>query len=111
MALGYKQLCRVEQSWRQLKSELRLRPVFHRVGCRIRAHIALSVIALLLDRVAEHVCRDTWRNIRDDLRQIKLVQLLGPNGTLWQTTEPRQTAAKRLKSLKIEPPPPILKLG
>ena len=27
LALGYKQLYRVEQSWRQLKSELRLRPV------------------------------------------------------------------------------------
>ena len=110
MALGYKQLYRVEQSWRQLKSELRLRPVFHRVARRIRAHIALSVIALLLERMAEHACQDTWRNIGADLRQIKLVQLLGPNGTLWQTTEPRPSASKRLKSLKIEPPPAILDL-
>jgi hypothetical protein len=29
MALGYKQLMQVEQAWRQLKSGLRLRPVFH----------------------------------------------------------------------------------
>ncbi len=111
LALGYKQLYRVEQSWRQLKSELRLRPVHHRLARRIRAHIALAVIALLLERLAEHACGDTWRNIRDDLRQIKLVQLSGPNGDLWQVTEPRPDARKRLKSLQIKPPPPILDLG
>ena len=111
LALGYKQLYRVEQSWRQLKSELRLRPVYHRVARRIHAHIALSVIALLLERIAEYACGDTWRNIRDDLRQIKLVQLSGPNGDLWQVTEPRPNARKRLKSLQIKTPPPILKLG
>ena len=111
LALGYKQLYRVEHSFRQLKSELRLRPVYHRVARRIRAHIALSVIALLLERMAEHACGDTWGNIRDDLEQIKLVQLSGPNGGLWQVTEPRPNAAKRLKSLQIKPPPPILSLG
>ena len=78
---------------------------------RIHAHIALSVIALLLERLAEHACGDTWRNIRDDLRQIKLVQLSGPNGDLWQVTEPRQNASRRLKSLQIKPPSPILDLG
>ncbi len=111
LALGYKQLYRVEHAWRQLKSQLRLRPVHHRVARRIHAHIALSVMALLLERLAEHACADTWRNIRDDLKAIKLVQLLGPNGALWQVTKPRANATKRLKSLQIKPPPPILKLG
>ena len=111
MALGYKQLQRVEESWRQLKSGLRLRPVYHWAPHRIHAHIALTVIALLLERVAEHACEDTWRNIRDDLKQIKLAQLSGPNGTLWQVTEPRQNARKHLKSLQMDKPPPILKLA
>ena len=111
MALGYKQLQRVEQAWRRLKSGLKLRPVYHRAERRIRAHVALSVIALLLERMAEYACGDTWRNIRDDLKRIKLVQLSGPNGALWQVTEPREDASKRLKSLRIPPPPPILKLG
>ena len=66
---------------------------------------------MLLERLAEHACADTWRNIRDDLRQIKLAQLSGPNGDLWQVTEPCQNASKRLKSLQIKPPPPILDLG
>ncbi len=96
------------QAWRTLKSGLKLRPVFHWAPHRIHAHVALAVFGLLLERVAEHACSDTWRNIRDDLKQIKLAQLLSPNGTVWQVTEPGKNAAKRLKSLQIKRPPPLL---
>jgi transposase len=108
LALGYKQLMRVEQSWRQLKSGLGMRPVFHWVAHRIHSHVFLTVLSLLLERVAERACQDTWRNIRDDLKPIKLVQLSGPNGTVWQVTEPRPEARKRLKSLHIPNPPTLL---
>ena len=111
MALGYKQLQRVEQAWRTLKSGLCLRPVYHHAPHRIHAHVSLTVIALLLERIAEQACEDTWRNIRDDLKQIKLAQLLSPNGTVWQVTEPSTIATNRLKSLKIKNPPPILDLA
>ena len=110
LALGYKQLQRVEIAWRSLKSGLKLRPVFHWAPHRIHAHLALTVLSLLLERVAEQACGDTWRNIRDDLRRIKLAQLLSPNGTVWQVTEPTSDALKRLKSLQIQKPPPILHL-
>jgi hypothetical protein len=108
LALGYKQLMRVEEAWRQLKSGLRLRPVFHHAPHRIHAHVFLTVLALLLERVAEQACGDTWRNIRDDLKQIKLAQLSGPDGTIWQVTEPRPEARNRLKSLGIGNPPTIV---
>jgi hypothetical protein len=111
LALGYKQLQRVEMAWRTLKSGLRLRPVYHWAPHRIHAHVSLTILALLLERVAEQACGDTWRNIRDDLKQIKLAQLSSSNGTLWQVTEPSPDAAKRLKALKIPKPPPILDLA
>ncbi|MBR9910616.1 MAG: IS1634 family transposase [Gammaproteobacteria bacterium] len=107
MALGYKQLQRVEEAWRQLKSGLRLRPVFHWTPHRICAHVSLTVLALILERVAEIACADTWRKIRDDLKQIKLAQLLSENGTVWQVTEPQKNAAKRLKLLGINKPKSI----
>ena len=110
MALGYKQLQRVEESWRTMKSGLRMRPVFHWAPHRIHAHIAISVLALLLERTIEHACQDTWRNIRDDLKHIQLAQLLSPNGTVWQVTEPTAPAANRLKLLKIKPPAAIVGL-
>jgi hypothetical protein len=110
LALGYKQLMRAEEAWRTLKSGLKLRPVFHWTPHRIHAHVALTVLSLLLERAAEHACQDTWRNIRDSLKQIKLAQLLGPHGEVWQVTAPRPEARNRLKSLKIDNPPEILRL-
>jgi hypothetical protein len=108
MALGYKQLMRVEQAWRHLKSGLRLRPVFHWAPHRIHAHVFLTVLALLVERIAEQACGDTWHNIRDDLQQIKLAQLSGPNGTVWQVTEPRPQGRNRLKALGISNLPTVL---
>ncbi len=93
-----------EEAWRTLKSGLRVRPVYHRVARRIRAHIAISVWALLLERVAETRCGDTWRNIGDDLRQIKLSQLTGPDGEVWQVTRPRPAASERLEKLGFKKP-------
>ena len=71
-ALGYKQLMRVEQAWRDLKSTLDPRPVFHWAPHRIRAHAAITVLSLLLERTVEHACGDTWRNVSDSLRRIQL---------------------------------------
>jgi len=111
LALGYKQLAQVERAWRLLKSGLRIRPIFHWAPHRICAHVSLTMVALLLERLAETACGDTWRNIRDDLRQIKLAQFLTPQGELWQVTDPLLAAANRLKQLKIPPPPPVLKVA
>jgi hypothetical protein len=111
MALGYKQQQRVEEAWRTLKSGLKMRPVFHWAVHRIHAHVAITVLSLLLERVIEHACQDTWRNIRDDLKRIQLAQLSSPNGTIWQVTDPSDAASKRLKELKIKPPAPILDLS
>ncbi|MCA1679055.1 MAG: hypothetical protein LC777_08995, partial [Actinobacteria bacterium] len=43
VALGYKNLLEAERGFRDLKSTLELRPVFHRVKRRIRAHVLLTV--------------------------------------------------------------------
>jgi hypothetical protein len=111
LALGYKQLAQVERAWRLLKSGLRIRPIFHWAPHRIAAHVSLTMVGLLLERLAEKACQDTWRNIRDDLRQIKLAQFLTPQGELWQVTEPGPAAANRLKQLKLPPPPPVLRVA
>jgi hypothetical protein len=111
LALGYKQLQRVEEAWRSLKSGLQVRPVYHWAVHRIHAHVALSVLALLLERVIEQACGDTWRPIRADLERIKLAQLLSPHGPVWQVTEPSLEASKHLKSLELKNPPAILHLS
>lgn len=111
LALGYKQLMRVEEAWRTLKSGLRLRPVYHWAVHRIHAHVSITVLALLLERVAEQACNDTWRNIRDDLRRIKLAHLSTADGDVWQVTEPDSSSVARLRALKIPAPPAVLRMA
>jgi hypothetical protein len=41
IALGFKQLLEVERGWRDMKQIFDLRPVYHRRGERIRAHVVL----------------------------------------------------------------------
>jgi transposase len=53
IALGYKQLLEVERAFRTLKSTLCLRPVYHSKDDRIRSHVLLCWLALLLVRIAE----------------------------------------------------------
>jgi hypothetical protein len=52
VALGYKSLTEAERAFRTMKTSLDLRPVYHRLDERIRAHVLLFWLALLLVRVA-----------------------------------------------------------
>src|ERR671911_923489 len=52
LAAAYKQLIAVERGWRDMKSALGLRPVFHHREDRIRAHVQLCWLALLPTPVA-----------------------------------------------------------
>jgi hypothetical protein len=108
LALAYKQLVRVEEAWKTMKSVIEIRPVFHRTPDRIRSHVFLCVLALLLERVAEKACERSWPRIREELRTIKIGQLLTPNGTVYQATPGSQEARNLLKLMKIEPLPAVL---
>lgn len=105
LALGYKQLLRVEQCWRTMKSGLRTRPIFHWTPHRICAHVSLCVLALLLERIAEIRGGDTWRNIRAQLDTIKVVEYEPGEARVRQTTEIRGKVADLLRTLKVAEPP------
>lgn len=108
LALGYKQLMRVEHCWRQLKSGLRLRPVYHRRPWRIQAHVTITVLGLLLERIAEIRAGDTWRNVAAQLETIKVVEYDRAGARVHQTTESRPEVAHLLDRLGIKPPPRLL---
>jgi transposase len=107
LALGYKQLMRVEECWRTMKSGLRTRPLYHWRPHRISAHVSLCVLALLLERVAEIRVGDTWRNILAQLDTIKVVEYERGDARIRQTTEVRPAAADLLKRLQIALPPKL----
>jgi transposase len=104
VALGYKQLVRVEESFRRLKHGIDIRPVHHRTPERIEAHVFTCMLALLLERVAERRTGERWGEIRRQFGRIKMVAYAGTGGRALQTTEPTAEQRKLLKSLKIETP-------
>jgi hypothetical protein len=104
IALGYKQLLEVERGWRDMKSTLELRPVYHRLEHRIRAHVVLCWLALLLIRIAETTTGDTWRNLRHELDQMHLGTFTGPAGTVRRRTTTTAAQARILTTLDLAEP-------
>jgi hypothetical protein len=110
IAVGYKQLLEVERGWRDMKSVLDLRPVYHHLEDRIRAHILLCWLALLLVRVAETTTGRTWPTIRAELQRVHAITYAGAAGSATQTTEPTKTQRDLLAALAIDAPRRILEL-
>jgi len=111
VALGYKNLLEAERGFRDLKSTLELRPVFHRIEPRIRAHVLLCWLALLLIRVAERRTGLTWRRIALELGRVHAVTLTGSAGSVTQTTPLSDTAQGILRACQVTPPPAVTTLN
>jgi len=110
VALGYKNLLEAERGFRDLKTTLELRPVFHRLEHRIRAHVLICWLALLLIRIAERHTGHTWRRIALELQRLHLVTLQGPDGTVEQTTRLTDTQRQILDATSVKAPPRITTL-
>jgi len=105
VVLGYRQLYEVEDAFRTLKQTLELRPVYHRTEQRIRAHVILCWLGLLLIRVAEVRTGRTWSRIRTLLQRIRLGSFIGPHGSFRQRSELSQEQKGIYAALGIAEPP------
>jgi Transposase DDE domain len=111
IALGYKQLLEVERGWRDMKQILDLRPVYHRLEERIRAHVILCWLALLLIRITETTTGHTWQHIRRELDRLHIGTFTGPAGTFRQLTELTKAQRDLLARLDIPTPKKIIELS
>jgi hypothetical protein len=105
VALGYKNLLEAERGFRDLKGTILLRPVFHRREDRIRAHVLICFLALVVVRVCELRAGDTWRTIGDELGTIKQGRFRSPDGEFTQRTELSDHQRHLLKALGVPEPP------
>jgi len=105
LAAAYKQLLQVERGWRDMKGALGLRPVFHHREDRIRAHVQLCWLALLLLRVVENATDDTWRNVRNELDRMHLVTLATAEGQVAQRSATTPGQKTILAALELPEPP------
>jgi hypothetical protein len=110
VALGYKNLLEAERGFRDMKSTLQLRPVFHRLEPRIRAHVLLCWLALLLVRVAERRTGLTWHRIATELNRVHAVTLVGSAGSVVHTTPLTTTQAGIVAACQVPAPPVVTAL-
>jgi transposase len=110
IALGYKNLLEAERGFRDLKSTLELRPVFHRLEPRIRAHVLLCWLSLLLIRVAERRTGITWRRIATELGRVHAVTLTGSAGTVIHLTPLNTAQAGILRVCQVPAPAAVTAL-
>lgn len=111
IAVGYKQLLEVERGWRDMKQILDLRPVYHRLEERIRAHVMLCWLALLLIRIIETTTGDTWHNIRRHLDRIHVGTFTGPTGTFRQRSDLSKPQQDLFAKLGIPAPKQMIELA
>lgn len=104
VALGYKQLLEVERAFRTLKTTLDLRPVYHSRDDRIRSHVLLCWLALLLARMAEVKAGISWDRIRQELDRLHMVEIKGACGHVLKRTELTEEQRRIFKALDIKPP-------
>jgi transposase len=74
----YKQLMEVERSFRHLKDVLALRPIYHRVQPRVKGHIFVAALALLVQRLLERRLDDAGVDLSgtQGLQAVETVRLV-----------------------------------
>jgi transposase len=105
IVLGYKQLLDVEDAFRTLKSTLHLRPMYHRLEERIRSHVLISWLALLLVRIIEVETGSTWKQLRKEMNRLHLGYFSSKDGDLYQRTNITSKQQRTFAAVGVEPPP------
>jgi transposase len=100
----------VERAFWTLKSSLSLRPVYHSKDERIRSHVLICWLSLLLVRLAEVETDMSWTAIRRIMQQLHLGEFLNEKNRVLRHTALTADQDNILKKLKITPPRPFIKL-
>ena len=116
VALKYKELWRVERVFRDVKSLLETRPVYHQNDANIAGHVFCSFLALVLrkeldQRLAANDHHFEWSDVRQDLKALKQVEI-EDNGTRFAVrSECKGVCGKIFQSVRVALPPTIRQLS
>ncbi len=111
----YKELMEVERGFRSLKDILAMRPIYHQVAPRVRAHIFVAALALLVQRLLERHLEAAQVNVSaaEALEALETVRVVTfrldgqPPRQGVSTGSPRaRQVLKALGISNLRPPPP-----
>lgn len=115
VALKYKQLWQIEYLFRDLKSILQTRPVFHKCDETIRGHVFCSFLALALRKELQRRLEKRgyyfeWSNIKQDLKSLQETMIHENGRTLAIRSECQGVCGKVFNLVGVAIPPTIREL-
>jgi transposase len=115
VALKYKELWQVEQVFRDIKTILETRPVYHKADETIRGHVFCSFLALVLrneleKRLKKQGYEFEWNDIKQDLEAIQEIRLNENGQSIAIRTQCQGISGKVFQAVGIALPPTIKKL-
>lgn len=114
-ALKYKELWQVERVFRDIKSLLETRPVFHQCDNTIKGHVFCSFLALILKKELDRRLNAAgyvfeWADIIHDLKALQQVQIEENDKRFSVRTECKGNCGKIFQAVGVAVPPAIREL-
>lgn len=112
VALQYKRLLTVERFFRDAKSLIDTRPIFHQWDATIMGHVFISFLALLikdelLRRIRAKGYHCEWPDMLRDLKAVKSVDVREGEETYMLRTALQGCAGKIFQAVGVAPPPSV----
>jgi hypothetical protein len=116
VARTYKNLWRVERTFREEKSTLEVRPLYHHRDDTSIGHIVASFLALRLEvdlqrRLDERGVDVSWPDLMRDLSQVQAVEVELDGRRYRLRTDLRGAASQAFAAAGVRPPPHLSLLG
>ena len=115
VAESYKSLWRVERTFREEKSTLEVRPIFHHKDDTSIGHIVASFLALRLEvdlqrRLDNKGIETSWPDLMRDLNQLQAVRMNLDGKSYLIRTDFEGVAYQAFKAARLQPPKRVLSL-
>jgi hypothetical protein len=115
VALKYKELWQVEQAFRDLKSIVDTRPIFHHRDETIRGHVFRSFLALVLKKELDQRLEQAgavweWRQIKQDLQALQEITIEDQGKRLAIRSQCLGSCGSVFKAVGVALPPTIREL-
>jgi len=115
VALRYKELWQVEHIFRDLKSILETRPIYHKVDETIRGHVFCSFLALVLRKELDRRFDKAghffeWADVKQDLKALQETVIEDNGKALSVRSECLGTCGKVFQAVGVAIPPTIHEL-
>ena len=112
----YKQLWQIEDAFRSMKSNLKIRPIYHWTPKRIRGHILMCYMAFCLYKWMEKKLKQAGLNITasaaiEKLSRVRSVTIETTKGPVKFRTEVKGETTELFRALGVKIPSVVLSVG